>query len=148
MEELVRTLREGGYSCVIRNGGVLRTFSQRGVADLYDLLVQDAQFLRGAWVADKVVGKAAVALMILGGVERLHTGVISTPALDLAAGSSLEVAFDEQVPHIINRAHDGWCPLERLCYDAATAGECLGRIEGFILRMKPEARMQGVDAMR
>lgn len=136
MEELIRTLREGGYSCVIRNGSVQRVFTRRGVADLYDLLMNDASFLHGAWIADKVVGKAAVSLMILGGVERLHTGVISTPALELAAGSSLKIDFDEQVPHIINRAHDGWCPLERLCYDAATAEECLERIKGFMVRMR------------
>lgn len=136
MEELIRELREGGYSCVIRNGDELRVFTQRGVADLYDLLQHDAAFLRGAWVADKVVGKAAVSLMILGGVERLHTGVISTPAVELAAASGMAIAFDEQVPHIINRAHDGWCPLERLCYDAATAEECLVRIGGFIERMR------------
>lgn len=138
MEQLIRTLREGGYSCVIRNGGVQRVFTQRGVADLYDLLQNEAEFLRGAWIADKVVGKAAVALMILGGVERLHTGVISTPAVELAAASGMEIAFDEQVPHIINRAKDGWCPLERLCYDAATVGECLERISGFIERMRAE----------
>lgn len=132
MQELIRTLREGGYSCVIRNGGVQRVFSQRGVADLYYLLLHEAGFLRGAWIADKVVGKAAVSLMMLGGVERLHTGVISAPALELAAGSGLEVTFDERVPHIINRTHSGWCPLEKLCYDAATAEECFVRIEGFI----------------
>ena len=136
MEELIRELREGGYSCVIRNGGERRVFTQRGVADLYDLLQHDAAFLRGAWVADKVVGKAAVSLMILGGVERLHTGVISAPAVELAAGSGLEVDYDNLVPHIINRAHDGWCPLERLCYDAATAEECLGRISDFIEHMR------------
>ncbi len=143
MEELIRTLREGGYSCVIRNGGVQRVFTQRGVADLYDLLAQDAEFLHGAWIADKVVGKAAVSLMILGGVQRLHTGVISSPALALAEGTALEITFDEQVPHIINRTHSDWCPLERLCYDAATAGECLVRIRGFIERMRAGSSAPG-----
>ena len=63
----------------------------------------------------------------------------TSAALELAAGSGLKIDFDEQVPHIINRAHDGWCPLERLCYDAATAGECLERINGFMARMRESA---------
>lgn len=65
MDELIRLLHEGGYSCVIRKEEI-RTFTQRGVADLYDLLNQHPAFLHGAQVADKVVGKAAAALMVLG----------------------------------------------------------------------------------
>ena len=65
MDELIRLLHEGGYSCVIRKEEI-RTFTQRGVADLYDLLNQHPVFLHGAQVADKVVGKAAAALMVLG----------------------------------------------------------------------------------
>ena len=66
MDELIRLLHEGGYSCVIRKEEI-RTFTQRGVADLYDLLNQHPVFLHGAQVADKVVGKAAAALMVRGG---------------------------------------------------------------------------------
>ncbi len=70
MDELIRLLHEGGYSCVIRKEEI-RTFTQRGVADLYDLLNQHPVFLHGAQVADKVVGKAAAALMVLGGVREV-----------------------------------------------------------------------------
>ena len=44
MDELIRLLHEGGYSCVIRKEEI-RTFTQRGVADLYDLLNQHPVFL-------------------------------------------------------------------------------------------------------
>ena len=56
MEELINLLHSGGYSCVIANGDNIRTFTQRGVADLYDLLTQEPDFLKGASIADKVVG--------------------------------------------------------------------------------------------
>ena len=38
MEELINLLHTGGYSCTIANKGEIRTFTQRGVADIYDLL--------------------------------------------------------------------------------------------------------------
>ena len=41
MEKLINLLHTGGYSCTIANGGKIRTFTQRGVADLYDLLTQE-----------------------------------------------------------------------------------------------------------
>ena len=43
MDELIRLLHEGGYSCIIRKEEI-RTFTQRGVADLYDLLNQHPVF--------------------------------------------------------------------------------------------------------
>ena len=61
MEELINLLHSGGYSCVIANGDNIRTFTQRGVADLYDLLTQEPDFLKGASIADKVVGKWEVS---------------------------------------------------------------------------------------
>ena len=70
-------------SCVIRNGSDMRVFYERGVKDLYRLLKEEPGLLRGAFVADKVVGKAAAALLALGGVEEVFADVISRPALDL-----------------------------------------------------------------
>ena len=46
MEELINLLHTGGYSCTIANGGKIRTFTQRGVADLYDLLTRNRSFLK------------------------------------------------------------------------------------------------------
>ena len=75
-------------------------------------------------------------LMILGGVEELFADVVSRAALDLFAAAGKAVAYTVAVPHIINRADDGICPVERLCAEAQTAGECLPLIEGFIRKMQ------------
>lgn len=64
MKRLVDLLHDGGHSCAISNGTVTRTFDQRGVADLYDLYVNEPSFLYGAEMADKVVGRGAAALMV------------------------------------------------------------------------------------
>ena len=48
---------------MIAHGDCIRTFTQRGVADLYDLLVTEPDFLQGASIADKVIGKAAASLI-------------------------------------------------------------------------------------
>ena len=37
MESIIDILHKGGYSCVMKNREEVRTFTQRGVADLYDL---------------------------------------------------------------------------------------------------------------
>ena len=77
MNHLISLLHEGGFSCVIANQGETRTFTQRGVADLYTLYNNDPAFMQGAVIADKVVGKGAAALMILGGMAEVYTDVRS-----------------------------------------------------------------------
>lgn len=130
--QLVDLLRDEQASCVIRNGAETRIFRERGVKDLFRLLETDATFLSGACVADKVVGKGAAALMVLGGVRGVYAEVVSSPALGLFAAAHIPVEYGLEVPHIINRAKTGWCPVETLCRDCRTAGECLPLIRGFI----------------
>lgn len=57
MESIIDILHKGGYSCVMKNREEVRTFTQRGVADLYDLYQADSAFMKGATIADKVIGK-------------------------------------------------------------------------------------------
>ena len=131
----VAELRDGGWSCVICNGTTVRTFSRRGVRDLLELLHDEPSFLRGAFVADKVVGKGAAALMVLGGVAEVYTDVISTPARTLLEQNGIAVTAAVESPNIRNRTGDGICPVESLCADCTTAAECLPRIEEFVARM-------------
>lgn len=139
LTDLATMLHEGDYSCVICNGDTVRTFTQRGVSDLYDLLEHEPSFLQGACMADKVVGKAAASLMVLGGVRRLYAGIISRPALDILQAAHIDVDCGKTVPHIINRAGTGWCPLESASRDLHTPQEILPVIRGFISRMRANA---------
>ncbi len=131
MEDLIDLLHKGNHSLVVANDDVA-TFDGRGVADLFNLLNEDPGFLDGADVADKVVGKGATALMILGKIHAVHADVISEPALALFSQSTVKVSYSEVVPNIINRKGDGICPVETLCIPCATAKECLPLITEFI----------------
>ncbi len=139
MKELIDMLHAGNYSCVIANGERIRTFTQRGVADLYDLLTQEPDFLHGASVADKVIGKAAASLMVLGGVREVYTRTISQPALRLLQEAGVTVNCDEVVDHIINRTHTGWCPMEQASRDLHTAEEIFPVIKEFISNQRKNA---------
>lgn len=136
MEELINLLHSGGYSCVIANKGIRRTFTQRGVADLYDLLTLEPDFLQGASIADKVVGKGAAALMILGGIKELYTDIVSSKALELFRQSAVKVDFKQEVPFIWNRDHTGWCPVETMCSEVETAEAILPLIHDFIGKIR------------
>ena len=120
------------YSCVIRNGDTIRLFRERGVRDLYGLLDGDPRLLDGAYVADKVVGKGAAALMVLGGIAELFADVVSRPALAMLDKAHVKVSYTICVPHIINRMQTDWCPIEKLCRECTTPEECRTRIGEFL----------------
>lgn len=90
---LIERLDAEQCSCVIYNGGETRLFWERGVQDLYRLLKTEPDFLRGAFIADKVIGKAAAALMALGGVDEVFARVISSPGRELLERSGIKVDF-------------------------------------------------------
>lgn len=134
MDELVQILRSGNHSLVVAGDGI-RTFDGRGISDLYGLLTEHPDLLRGASVADKVVGKGAAALLILGGIRELFAGVISASAIGLLEDSGISLRFAKKVPYIINRKGDGLCPVEALCKDCVTATQCLPLIREFVTKI-------------
>lgn len=141
-DELIDTLHRAGCSCAICRDGHLTLCHQRGVADLLRLLTDGNETLRGAEIADKVIGKGAAALMILGGASRVWGDIISRPALTLLEGAGVRVSYGRLVDNIINRNKTGICPVESLCLEAPTAADCLPLIQSFVdgNRYKKEGR--------
>lgn len=137
-QQLIDYLFAEKCSCVIYNAGEVRAFYDRGIRDLFRLLNEEPAFLDGAFVADKVVGKGAAALIILGGVKEIFANVVSRPALALLNDAGVKTDYIQAVTHIVNRTQTGICPVEQLCSDCATAEACLPLIGQFIDHMGNE----------
>ncbi len=129
---LADVLHREKCSCVIWKNYKLSLFHQRGVKDLLCLLNSSDAELSDALVADKVVGKGAAALMILGGIKAVYADVISIPALNLLNDAHIQVEYANVVRNIINRAGTGVCPVEKLCEGCHTAIDCLPLIKEFV----------------
>lgn len=136
MEELIEKLHTGGYSCVIEKEGKIRTFTRRGVADLYDLYENEKAFMQGARIADKVIGKGAAALIALGKMKEVYTDVISTSALSVLREADIPVRYAEETPFIINRDKTGRCPLETACKNLKTPEEMYPAIKAFVAQRR------------
>lgn len=117
---------------MISKGEETRTFTKSGIMDLFELLENDPTFLNASLVADKVVGKAAATLMILGGVSHIYADVISEPAITLINNAKIEIQFGKSVPLIENRDKSGVCPLEKKCMNSNSLQELSILIREFI----------------
>ena len=111
-QQLIDRLHAEGCSCVIYNNDHTLLFHKRGVQDLHQLLRTSPDTLRGAMIADKVVGKATALLYRLLGVRAVYAHIISESALEVLQAGGIEAAYETLVPYIVNRTGDGRCPME------------------------------------
>ena len=135
-QQLIDRLHAEGCSCVIYNDDHTHLFHKRGVQDLHQLLRTSPDTLRGAMIADKVVGKGAAVLMTAGGVRWVYAEVISQSALELLLTHNIEAEYGRVVPNIINRAGTDICPVEKLCMQCDNIEDALKLIDEFIEKMR------------
>ena len=124
------------HTLIVRKDGAERTFTRRGVIDLFELLTNEAEALHRASITDKAIGKAAAALMVLGGVKEAATPRISTPALKLFRSAGIKIDYDEEVLLILNRDKSDFCPMEKRCMVSDNPQELLPIITEFINEIK------------
>ena len=135
-QQLIDRLHAEGCSCVIYNNDHTHLFHKRGVQDLHQLLRTSPDTLRGAMIADKVVGKGAAVLMTAGGVRWVYADVISQSALEFLLMHNIEAEYGRVVPNIINRAGTDICPVEKLCMQCDNIEDALTLIDEFIEKMR------------
>lgn len=121
-ERAVSLLTSDRCSLVLCRGEQDITVTGRGISPLLDLY-DSGRCLRGASVADLVVGRAAAFIFIAAGVASVHGAVMSTGADALLERYGIPHSYDTLAPQIINRAGDGICPME----DAVSA--CVSPVE-------------------
>lgn len=122
-------LNQQGLSLLVFNHDSLTTHANRGVQDLLLLLSDQPERLKGAVAADKIIGKAAAAIMATGGVKEVHTNIISTPAKELLEDQGILVFATEEVPMILNRDRSSMCPIDTQIADIESIEECVNVLQ-------------------
>lgn len=131
MQDLIDILHDNECSCVLRNGNI-HTYSQHGVADLYNIYIQTPALLNGADIADRVVGKGAASILVAGKVRQVYADVISNAGLDVLKKAGIPVFYTLLVPNILNRNNTNLCPIETVCAPCHTLDECMDKIKDFL----------------
>ncbi len=129
--EMATLIRRGEASAVAARNGVISTReSGHGVQPLLGLL--DGGKLRGALVVDKVIGRAAAAICIAGGVRQVHGLLMSEEARTLLAAHGVAATADRIVPKILNRDLDASCPLEARVADETDPKKMVEALRRFL----------------
>ena len=109
--EAVALLKQEACTLLLYNEEEVIRSHERGVAPLLSLL-DSGKDVRAMRAVDKVVGRAAAFLYVELGIAELHAVTISDSALEILSACSISVSYEVLVPRILNRAGDGYCPME------------------------------------
>ena len=122
-EQLLSTLNEQNLSLVVLNNDSISNHNAPRVDDLFYLSQNEPERLKGAVVADKMVGNAAATLLAACGVSEVHTNVITTHAKQILKAAGVKVVAAREVDMIYNRDHSDQCPMDKALNDANTVEE-------------------------
>ena len=131
LAEMAGLVRRGEAAAVTARDGVIQArASGRGVLPLLKLL--DDGHLRHALVVDKVIGRAAAAVCLVGRARRVHGLLMSEEAQSLLAAHNVPATADRLVPKILNRDQSASCPLEARVAQEADPQKMVADLRAFL----------------
>ena len=125
---------------VIKNHKILNIETGRGVAPVIALYEQG--MLSGAVVVDKIIGKAAAMVLVLGGVKSCYGLTMSQSAAEYLRAHGVAVEYDTLTEHIINRKGDGICPMEQTVAEIDDPAQALGALKEKIAELRALAQKE------
>lgn len=141
MQQLIEILRREKCSLVVKNHGIVTTYSKHGVRDLEYLLDHDPEMLHGATIADKVIGKAAAAMVVVGGVKELYAEVMSKKAIPFLEEAGIAYTYGTLVDTI--KEEGDRCQLEKITAPATTPEETVALLRTHFEEKKMEREVRG-----
>lgn len=87
----------------------------RGIGPLLSIYLDNPEAMKGARLYDKVIGKAAAAFCILGGIKEVTAHLLSVPAKRLLEDNGIKVSYEVVSERIMNRTKTDLCPMEKAC---------------------------------
>lgn len=140
MQLLIEILRREKCSLVVKNHGIVTTYSKPGVRDLEYLLDHEPEVLHGAVIADKVIGKAAAAMVVVGGVKALYAEVMSKKAIPFLDEAGIAYTYGTLVDTI--KEEGDRCQLEKITAPASTPEETVALLRAHFEEKKREREVR------
>ena len=99
---------------VVKSGATIFTSKASGVLGLVNAIISCGSTMRGASVADRVIGRAAALLCVYSGVLEVYAALASEPGRHVLEKHKIPIEYHDIVPNILDRNRVGMCPFEKL----------------------------------
>ena len=124
LDELKQRFKERGYAClIVKDGEELFSSTARGIFPV----VQGVPKMKGAYLADKIIGRAAALICVHGGILAVYADLMTESAAEIFSEYNILFEAEKIVEKILNREKNGLCPFEILAQDTTCPKQMLGR---------------------
>ncbi len=117
---------------LVKDGMVLNTGEREGIGELLGAVDALGDGVRGASLADKIVGKAVAMVARAAGVRAVYATLASEAARAALAQDQIPLTYERLVPLILNKHNDGPCPMERLTLPLVDPREAVSALREFV----------------
>ncbi len=112
LEKVKQYLKEKNASLVVLKNGEMKEYYQERVKDLVEILTQNKEGLKGATIADRMIGKVAASIMAEAGVKEIYTLMLSKVAVPVLEKYNITYKYEELIDYVKNKDKTGMCPME------------------------------------
>ena len=116
IQKAIGILKSSDHTCVVCKGDKEYISDLKGIGPMIEFMKNGCD-LKGASVADRIVGRAAAMLFVKAGINEAFSEVISRDAVTLLNAHGINCTWDVITDMIINRKGDGPCPMEKAVND-------------------------------
>lgn len=97
---------------VLYANGNCKEYYQNRIKDIKEILKENELALKGATIADKVIGKVASSILAVSGVKEIYADTMSKYAIPVLKQNKIKYIYKNLVDYIKNNDKTGMCPME------------------------------------
>ena len=111
----LKILEQEELSIIIeKNGEIVFQSYDPMLKPLFTCLKEKKFLLKDSIVYDKIVGRAAAYLCIIGRVKKIYTPLASESAIKVLKENNIKLRALKTIPLIMNKDNTDTCPMEKL----------------------------------
>lgn len=118
-----RLIEKNASLVVMFTNGEIKEYYNKRVVDIVSILKENKNALKGAVVADKIIGKVAASLLIKGGIEALYANTLSSCGEKVLIDNGIYYECSNKTEYVINNDKTGMCPMENKFKDVENLDE-------------------------
>lgn len=124
-------IREEYALVAVKDGEVIFKSTEKGIKPMYILATEKREIIKGASVADKVIGRGAALLSVYLDVKEIYGNLISKAGIEVLEENRISYSFGKSCDYIKNRDGTDYCPIEKLSINAESPVEFLEELRDF-----------------
>jgi hypothetical protein len=115
--------------CITKNGETIFETTSHGISGFLMAIQTLENKLEGAYVADRVVGKAIALLCVYAKIKGVHASTISKKAKQLLEENTVHVEWENLVENVLDPNKTTTCPFEKLAAKTSDPEEAYSKLK-------------------